>query len=265
MAITIVRNNVAMGVKKRVIPLILFDDWKMVKTINFSTIRNYGSPVVSAKVYNAQKVDELIYLDIRASLNMQQPDFDAISDIVRQCFMPVTIGGGVRTVEQAQKLFKIGADKVAINSSAIENPNLIKDIAYTFGSQSVVISIDVRKIGRSYEVFTYSGTKPTGMSAFDWARKAEDLGAGEILINSIDNDGMMEGYDLNLLSQMYKSVRLPVIAAGGAGHPQHLVDAIAEANVSAVAVGSLFLYTEYNSITSKKYMKDNKIDVRTSS
>ena len=251
-----------MGVKKRLIPLILFDDWKMVKTINFSTMRNYGSPVVTAKVYNAQKVDELIYLDIRASLNNKEPDYDAISDIIKQCFMPVTVGGGIKTVEQVRMLLKIGADKVCINSLAVENPELIKVTANIFGSQCIVISIDAREMKNSYEVFTYSGTKPMGLNAFEWAKKAEKLGAGEILINSIDNDGKMEGYDLTLLKKMSETVNVPVIAAGGAGHPQHLVDAITIGNVSAVAVGSLLLYTEYSPIRARLYMKEKNIDVR---
>jgi len=248
--------------KKRLMPLILFNDWKMVKTINFSDIRNYGSPVVAAKVYNAQKVDEIAYLDIRASLEGREPDYNAVQDIIRQCFMPVTIGGGISSVSHVRKLLQLGADKVSLCTAALKNPDILAEASSRFGKSCIVVAMDVKKINGEYEVFSHSGTQNSGMSAVDWARKAESLGAGELFVNSIDHDGKMDGYDLDLMSQVTESVNIPVIAGGGAGHPSHMVDLFNSCGISAVAAGSLFLYTEYSPIATRKYLKEHGVDVR---
>ncbi len=247
---------------KRVMPLILFKDWKMVKTTNFSNAVNYGSPVGAVKVYGTGSADEIIYLDIQASLEKKGPNYEAVEDIVGECFVPLTVGGGIRTPEDIRKLLRVGADKVSINSAIVDNPLLVKEAAKIFGSQCIVASIDVKRVGDSYEVFTLSGTRATGLNAFDWAVRVEQFGAGEILINSIDNDGVMKGYDLELLKGITDRVSIPVVAAGGAGHPQHLVDAIVIGKVEAVAVASLFLFTEYGPVATKRYLREQNIDVR---
>lgn len=249
--------------KKRLIPLILYDDWKMVKTINFTDIRNYGSPVVAAKTYDAQKVDEIIFLDIRASLNHREPPFDAAKDIISSCFCPVSVGGGINTISHIRRLLNIGADKVIINTGAVKRPEFIREASNYFGSSCIVVAIDIMKIkGFGYFVYILSGEKVVNLYPINWAKKCEYLGAGEIFINSIDRDGRECGYDNWILKMITNAVDIPVIASGGAGHPQHFVDVINKTGVDAVAAGSIFLYTEHSPMSARKYMLERGINVR---
>ncbi len=244
--------------KVRLIPLVLFNDWKMVKTIQFSDIRNYGSPVAAAKTYDAQRVDEIMYLDIRATEDGREPNYQAVSDIVGECFCPVAVGGGISTASHVKQLLSAGADKVVINTAVVENPMLISEISKVFGSQCIVVSIDVYE---GWMVHTCSGTVWTHLDAVSWASACECLGAGEILLNSVSRDGTEDGYDLKLLEAVVAKVNIPVIIAGGAGKPQDLVDAV-NAGASAVAAGSLFLYTEHSPISARKYMEMSGLNVR---
>lgn len=250
--------------KKRLIPLILFDDWKMVKTVNFTDIRNYGSPVAAAKIYDAQKVDEIIFLDIRASLRQKEPPFEAANDIITSCHMPVSVGGGITTISQIRKLLNMGADKVIINTGAIKRPEFIREAVNCFGSSCIVVAIDIFYVFGNYHIFTHSGTHITCKDFVRWTKRCEALGAGELFINSINHDGRENGYNIHALKLVTEAVSIPVIAAGGAGHPQHLVDAIEKTNIDAVAVGSMFLYTEHSPISTRRYMLNKGINVRPS-
>jgi imidazole glycerol-phosphate synthase subunit HisF len=231
------------NLKRRVIPCMLYDGISIVKTIQFSSIRNLGTPVQFARVYNSRNVDELIFLDITATQENRNPDYEVIEDILQECFMPVTIGGGIRSLDHILKLLQIGADKVSINSSSIERPEFISEAANKFGSQCIVVSIDVKKVNEEYIVFRDRGTKGTHLAANEWAETIEDLGAGEVFLNFIDRDGKMNGYEEELIRGVSELVKIPVIACGGAGTEEHAVGAI-KAGADAVSMASLFHYTQ---------------------
>jgi cyclase len=227
----------------RVIPCLLLRNRGLVKTVKFKDPTYIGDPINAVKIFNEKEVDELIFLDITATNEHRKPNFDLITDIATECFMPFCYGGGIRDIETMKKLFTLGVEKIAINSYAIEYPEFIKKAARLFGDQAIVISIDVKKnMWGKYEVYTHSGTKNTKLDAVDYAKKAEVSGAGEILVTSIDRDGMMQGYDLDLLKEITNSVSIPVIANGGAGILGHFSDAVHKAHISAVAAGSMFVY-----------------------
>lgn len=245
--------------KTRVIPCLLLKDLKLVKTIQFGrhgddhSLRNIGNHIAAVKVFNARDVDELVFLDISATDERRDPFFPVISDVARECFMPLAVGGGVRTIEHVDRLLRVGADKVVINTSALENPEFISAIAKKYGAQCVVVSIDARKIGDDYRVFTNHGQSPPPKvnefpfqeNVITWAKKAESLGAGEIFLNSIDRDGMMNGYDIGLTKMVAEAVRIPVIACGGAGTPEHCVEVVRDGKADAVSAASIFQYTQY--------------------
>ncbi len=215
------------------------------------------------KVYNLREVDELILLDISAQSEGRPPDYISVSEFSQECFVPLTVGGGITSIDQVKNLLRAGADKVSINTEAYKNPGLISDIADTFGAQCVVASIDVRKNAQGfYECFSQCGQQPTGWELVEWAKKVEKLGAGEILVTSIENDGMMQGYDLELIKAVTDSVGIPVIASGGAGSYQHFYDAIIEANASAVAAASIFHFTEQTPLQAKLFLSDKGVPVR---
>jgi cyclase len=248
--------------KTRVMPTLLYKDVGLVKGLAFDSRRRVGSVMQSVKVYNLREVDELVFLDISATVDGRSPDFDLIDEIADECFMPLTVGGGIRTRDDARRLFQVGADRVVINSAAVDNPSLITEIAGSFGSQAVVVSIDARASGDSYEVFTHSGNRPAGTDPARLAAEVEDLGAGEILLTSIDRDGSMLGYDLRLLSSVTRAVSIPVIASGGAGTYGHMAEALLEGGASAVAAAAMFHFSECTPLEAKLYLKAKGIPVR---
>lgn len=249
--------------KVRLIPTLLHSDFVLVKGVRFDSWRNVGSLLQAIKVYTLREVDELVFLDIVATRDGRGPDFGLIEDIADHCFMPLTVGGGVRNVEDVRRLLQVGADKIALNTAAIERPGLIAEIANGFGSQCVVVSLDVKRLpDGSYELVTHAGKRPTGLDPFAFAREAEALGAGELLLTSIDRDGTMDGYDLDLIQRMTKGVSIPVIASGGAGHYEHLAQAVRSAGASAVAMASMFHFTEQTPREAKEYLHQQGIPVR---
>jgi cyclase len=218
----------------------------------------------SVKVYCLREVDELIFLDINATLEKRRPDFNLIDDFTDECFMPLTVGGGVRTLEDVRDLLRCGADKVAINSAAVNNPEFIREAAKKFGSQCIMVSIDTRKDlnNGKYEVYIHSGTKATGKDVVAFATEIENLGAGEILLTSIDKDGTMEGYDIDLIKSVTDVVSIPVIASGGAGNFEHMHEAIEEGKASAVAAASIFHFTQMTPLEAKYFLRQEGINVR---
>lgn len=227
----------------RVIPILLLKGKGLVKTVKFKNPKYVGDPINAVRIFNEKEVDELMFLDIEANIEKHPPQFNLIKDIVTECFMPFGYGGGIRNVEDVRNILKNGAEKAILNTSALETPKLIKEASEIFGSQSIIVSIDVKKSGLGkYQVFKYSGTIKTKFSPQDLAIKVEKLGAGEILINSIDKDGTMEGYDLDLVKKVTEKVDIPVVACGGAGTVQHFQEAVKIGGASAVAAGSMFVF-----------------------
>lgn len=228
--------------RTRVIPCLLLRGQGLVKTVKFKNPTYVGDPINAVRIFNDKEVDELLFLDITATIERRPPQFDLIHDIATECFMPFGYGGGVHDIETAQKLLKLGSEKVVINSAATD-PELIKRAANEFGSQSVVVSIDVRYSRLSkYQVFTHSGTINTKKDPVQYAKDAEATGAGEIVLTSIDRDGTMVGYDINLIKMVADSVNIPVVACGGAGRLEHFQEAILKGGASAVSAGSMFVF-----------------------
>ncbi|MDO5309495.1 MAG: imidazole glycerol phosphate synthase subunit HisF [Planctomycetia bacterium] len=251
---------------KRVIPCLDVCGGRVVKGTNFVNLRDAGDPVEVARRYEREGADELVFLDITAS----HEERDVIVDVVRktadEVFMPLTVGGGIRTVEDFRKILNAGADKASINSAAVKNPDLINVAAERFGSQCVVVNIDPKRVikdGKEFwEVFINGGRIPTGLEAVAWAREVEQRGAGEIVLTSMDGDGTKNGYDLPILKAVVDAVRIPVVASGGAGVPQHFVDAIKKANASAVLAASVFHYGIYSIAEVKQAMRAAGVPVR---
>ena len=230
-------------IKPRVIPCLLLQDQGLVKTVKFKAPKYLGDPINIVRIFNDKEVDELVFLDIKATNENRSPNFDLLRNIGSECFMPLGYGGGIRSMDDVRKLLGIGIEKIILNTSAVENPTLIRSAADYAGSSSVVISIDVKiNIVGKYEVHTRSGRKGTGLDPVRQAVEVEKMGAGEILINSIDRDGMMEGYDLELIRHVSEAVDIPVVACGGAGNIGHLRDAIKLGGASAAAAGSMFVF-----------------------
>ncbi len=249
--------------KVRVMPTLLFKNFGLVKGISFDSWRRIGSLMQAIKVYNMREVDELIFLDISATNERRSPDFETVDEIADECFMPLTVGGGIQTVADVRKLLQVGADKVAINSAALSTPELIQSVAQQFGSQCVVVSIDAKKLPNgTYEVFTHSGKQPTGKDPVILAKEVESLGAGEILLTSIDLDGTMNGYDIELIKCVSNAVSIPVIASGGAGNYEHMAAALIDGHASAVAAASMFHFTEQTPLEAKRFLKKHNINVR---
>lgn len=228
----------------RVIPCLLLQGRGLVKTVSFRRPRYVGDPINAVRIFNDKGVDELVFLDISATTCAAEPNYRLISDIAAEAFMPFAYGGGVRTIDQARRLVRIGAEKIIVNTAALDRPELVCELASVLGSQSVVVSIDVRRrrlFGR-YEVVSHSGTRPRDVELAVWAQRAEALGAGEILLTSVECDGQMSGYDLDLIRSVSSSVDIPVVACGGAGHLMHMAEAVSKGGASAVAAGSMFVY-----------------------
>ncbi len=228
--------------RTRVIPVLLLRNKGLVKTTQFDKSRYIGDPINAVKLFNDKEVDELIFLDIDASKQQLKPDFEYIKSIASECFMPLGYGGGITTMEDISLLFSIGVEKVIINSSALNNLHLIKEAANTFGNQSIVVAVDVNKnLFGKYQIFSHAKIKHKQTDLLEYVKKAQDAGAGEIFINSVENDGMMQGYDLKLIQRLSKELTVPMVISGGAGKLHHLKEAV-EAGASAVAAGSLFIY-----------------------
>lgn len=249
--------------KVRVIPTLLWKNLGLVKGVGFDSWRRVGSVLPVLKVYNTRDVDELVLVDISASSNGQAPDHESVADFSDECSVPLTVGGGVTTVPQIIALLRAGADKVSINSAAVERPAFVDEAAARFGAQCVVASVDARRHsdGR-YSVFSHSGTRDTGRDPVDWARELASRGAGEILLTSIDRDGTMQGYDLGLVARVAAAVDVPVIASGGAGSYADMVSAVKQAGASAVAAASMFHFTEQTPAGAKQSMHAAGIPVR---
>jgi len=249
--------------KYRVIPTMLMKNVGLVKGVSFDSWRRVGSVLPTIKVYNLRQVDEIILVDITATPENREPDYEAIAEFTAECFIPITIGGGIRSVDHITNLLRAGADKVSLNSCSFDNPALVKIASYRFGSQCIVASIDVRKkMDGTYECYKNSGMLPTGKEVVTWAKTMERYGAGEILLTSIDRDGTLGGYDLDLIKLVSSSVTIPVIASGGAGTYQHMFEAISIGNASAVAAASIFHFTEQTPLEAKKYLAEHNIPVR---
>jgi cyclase len=249
--------------KARIIPTILWKDIGIVKGVAFNSWRRVGSLLPAIKVYNTRQVDELIIVDITASADGREPDYEVIDEIADECFVPLTVGGGVKRIDHIKKLLRAGADKVAINSSCFSDPELVSKGADLFGTQCIVVSIDVIKHsdGR-YECYKYSGKVPTGKDPVEWAKEMEMRGAGELLITSIHNDGTMKGYDIDLIKSITDTVGIPVIASGGAGNYEDMYQALTTAHASAVAAASIFHFTEQTPLEAKHYLGTKGVLVR---
>lgn len=229
--------------KTRIIPCLLLKNQGLVKTVKFKEPKYVGDPINTVKIFNEKEVDELIFLDITATLENKRPPFKVLTEIASECFMPLAYGGGIRSLDAIEKVFAIGLEKVIINSYAIENPSFIEDAATLFGSQSILVSIDVKRslFGKN-EVLVHSGRRRTGLDPVEHAIDMQEMGAGELFINSIDRDGTMEGYDLELIRKVADSVSIPVIACGGAGCMEDFGEAVRKGNASAAAAGSVFVF-----------------------
>jgi imidazole glycerol-phosphate synthase subunit HisF len=249
--------------KIRVVPTLLYKEVELVKGIGFDSWRRVGGVMQAVKVYNLREVDELIFLDIQATRKGVPPDFALIDEIADECFMPLTVGGGVRCVDDVRRLLQLGADKVAINTAAVEIPHLVSQVASRFGSQCVVVSIDARRHPNgTYEVWTHAGTRAAGVDPMSLAKKVESCGAGEILLTSIERDGTLQGYDVELTRSVGQAVSIPVIASGGAGVPEHFAQVLRDGGASAVAAASCYHFTQLTPLEVKQYLRQQGFPVR---
>jgi cyclase len=244
-------------------PTLLFRDIGLVKGVGFDSWRRTGSALQAIKVYNMREVDELVFLDIRATLEGRPPDFAQVDELADECFMPMTVGGGVSNSDHVGGLLAVGADKVAINTAALLRPQLIQSGALRYGSQCIVVSIDVLRHpdGRT-EVMGHCGKTPTGRDPVEWAKEAEAMGAGEILLTSVDRDGTFSGYDVELTRQVVDAVKIPVIASGGCGSYRHMAEVLLDGRAAAVAAASIFHFTEQTPKEAKQYLKGQGFNVR---
>jgi cyclase len=248
----------------RVIPCLDVDAGRVVKGVNFTGLRDAGDPVEMAQVYDAEGADELTFLDITASSGDRETTYDVVRRTAEQVFIPLTVGGGVRAVEDVDRLLRAGADKVGINTGAIARPEVIGEIAHRFGSQVLVLSVDARRAAdqpSGFEVTTHGGRRSAGLDAIEWARRGTELGAGEILLNSMDADGTKQGFDLELIAAVRQVVGVPLIASGGAGAPEHFPPAV-EAGADAVLAASVFHFGELRISDVKKALRDAGVEVR---
>ena len=246
----------------RIIPCLDVDNGRVVKGIKFKNIRDAGDPVELGKLYNKQGADELTFLDIGASYKSRRIMIDVVEQVSRRIFIPFTVGGGIREVVDMRAILKAGADKVAVCTAALKNPDLLNDGARIFGSQCIVLSIDAKRDGESWSCYTHGGRTNTGVDVIEWAKEGEQRGAGEILLNSIDRDGMKSGYDLELTRRVSEAVNIPVIASGGAGTLEQMYEAIAIGKGDAVLLASLLHYGEYTIADIKQYLKEKGVVVR---
>jgi len=256
-----------MALAKRIIPCLDVENGRVVKGVQFVDIRDAGDPVEVAKRYNEQGADEITFLDITATHEGRETTVHTVERIASEVFIPLTVGGGIRTVDDIRTMLNAGADKVGINSAAVFNPEFVKEASSRFGAQCIVVAIDAKQVSgegeeKRWEIFTHGGRKPTGIDAVEWAIKMADYGAGEILLTSMDQDGTKDGFDLILTRAISDAVPIPVIASGGVGNLQHLVDGVNEGGADAVLAASIFHFGEYSVPEAKNYMKAAGIEVR---
>jgi len=250
------------GLAKRVIPCLDVTAGRVVKGVNFVSLRDAGDPVEIAARYDAEGADELTFLDITASSDQRDIILHVIEAVAAQVFIPLTVGGGVRRVQDVRRLLNAGADKVSINTAAVQNPELVREASSIVGTQCIVVAIDAKKKGAGWEVYTHGGRNPTGLDAVDWARRMTAAGAGEILLTSMDRDGTRDGFDLELTRAVSDAVGVPVIASGGVGTREHLAEGILEGHAAAVLAASVFHFGEFTVQESKRYMRSRGIEVR---
>ena len=256
-----------MTLKARVIPCLDVKDGRVVKGVNFVDLIDAGDPVESAKAYDAAGADELCFLDITASSDNRETIYDVVARTAEHCFMPLTVGGGVRTVDDIRKLLLAGADKVSINTAAVKNPDFVREAADKFGNQCIVVAIDAKRVSADgepdrWEIFTHGGREPTGIDAVEFARKVVALGAGEILLTSMDRDGTKQGFDIALTRAIADAVTVPVIASGGVGALDHLVDGVREGHATAVLAASIFHFGTYTIRQAKEHMAEAGLPMR---
>ena len=254
------------GLSKRIIPCLDVDKGRVVKGVQFVDIRDAGDPVEIARRYNEQGADEITFLDITASHEGRDTTLETVERMAGEVFIPLTVGGGVREIMDIRNLLNAGADKVAINSAAIFNPDFVGEAAQRFGRQCIVVAIDAKQVEWGehprWEIFTHGGRKPTGIDAIGWAKKMTNLGAGEILLTSMDRDGTKSGFDLDLTSRVSDSISVPVIASGGVGNLQHLADGVTLGKADAVLAASIFHFSEHSVLEAKQFMAEQGINVR---
>jgi imidazole glycerol-phosphate synthase subunit HisF len=247
---------------KRIIPCLDVMEGRVVKGINFLGLKDAGDPVDNAKTYEEELADELCFLDITASHERRKTIIKVVEKVANEVFMPLTVGGGIRTIKDIREILLAGADKVTVNTTAIENPEFVQESSEVFGSQCICIAIDAKRKGDGFEVYTYGGRKPTGVDAIQWARKVEELGAGEILLTSMDRDGTKIGYDIELTRAISEAVNIPVIASGGVGTLEHLYEGLVEGKADAVLAASIFHYREHTIVEAKQYLHGRGVAVR---
>ena len=248
--------------KNRIIPCLDVKNGRVVKGINFVGLKDAGDPVEQARIYSDNGADEICFLDITASNENRDTIYEVVKETSKRCFVPLTVGGGVRSVDDINKLLNCGADKVSINTAAVQNPSVVIDSSKKFGSQCIVVAIDAKKNNEGWEIFTHGGRNSTGIDAIDFAILMEKNGAGELLVTSMDRDGTQKGYDIDLMSSISSSVNIPVIASGGVGNLDHLVEGIKTGKASAVLAASIFHYGKYSIKEAKEYLDSKGIPVR---
>jgi len=256
-----------MALAKRIIPCLDVENGRVVKGVQFVDIRDAGDPVEVAKRYNEQGADEITFLDITASHEGRDTTVDTVRRMAAEVFIPLTVGGGIRTCDDIRTMLNAGADKVSINTAAVFNPEFVREAAERFGSHCIVVAIDAKKVSADgeedkWEIFTHGGRKPTGLDAVEWAKKMVELGAGEILLTSMDQDGVKNGYDLGVTRAISEAVHVPIIASGGVGNLQHLVEGCVEGKADAVLAASIFHFGEYSIPQAKEYMAERGVEVR---
>jgi cyclase len=256
-----------MGLAKRIIPCLDVDNGRVVKGVQFVDIRDAGDPVEVAKRYDEQGADEITFLDITASHEDRDTMVHTVEKMASQVFIPLTVGGGIRCCDDIRRMLNAGADKVSINTAAVFNPEFVREAAERFGAQCIVVAIDAKKVSQPFEpdrweIFTHGGRKPTGLDAVKWAKKMVELGAGEILLTSMDQDGVKNGYDLGVTRAISEAVSVPIIASGGVGNLDHLVEGVIEGKADAVLAASIFHFNEYSIPQAKAYMQSKGIEVR---
>ena len=248
--------------KNRIIPCLDVKNGRVVKGINFVDLKDAGDPVEQAKIYSDGGADEICFLDITASNENRDTIYDVVERTSKKCFVPLTVGGGIKNVDDISKLLNCGADKVSINTAAVQNSEVIVESSRKFGSQCIVVAIDAKKNKNKWEIFTHGGRNKTGIDAIEFAKKMEDSGAGELLVTSMDRDGTQIGYDIELMSNISSKINIPIIASGGVGNLDHLVDGIKIGNASAVLAASIFHYGTYSIMQAKEYLDLKGIPVR---
>jgi len=248
--------------KTRIIPCLDVKDGRVVKGVSFVDLVDAGDPVAQAKIYDSQGADELCFLDITASSDNRETIFEVVQSVAEQCFMPLTVGGGVRTVDDIRKLLLAGADKVSINTAAVKNPEFVREASAKFGAQCIVVAIDAKRAGGRFEIFTHGGRNPTGLDAVAWAQRMVEYGAGEILLTSMDRDGTAKGFDNEITRAIADAVTVPVIASGGVGKLQDFVDGVKEGHASALLAASVFHFGKFTVAQVKEYMQKHDVAVR---